>query len=53
MVVCDRERYAKKASVSEKDAGDRVEWKLKTRVTDPNYSGEKAKEKKTIRAANK
>lgn len=36
----------KSAGVSGEDAEDRVEWKLKTRVAEPKWLGEKAKYKK-------
>lgn len=32
--------------VSEEDVKDQIKWKWKTRMTDPNYLEEKAKEKK-------
>lgn len=44
VVGCDM----KKASVSEKYMEDRVVCKLKTRVIEPKYLGEKAKDEKFI-----
>lgn len=42
------EREMRRMGVSEKDAGDGVLWKLRARVLDHKYLGERTKEKKKI-----